>query len=146
MAFCSFIVTSALLQALVPAAVITQPSAYKDAAVLNHRRTLAHGKREEVIRAYRTSKLSDLRWVLRNPRFHVHYNVFPPPLLIDPSSPCRHVTAIVATHNEQTFLEESLSSAAYTLGQVIVVDHGSTDLSATIIRRVQKHFSNVHSM
>lgn len=75
------------------------------------------------------------------PEYSIDYQqMFPAPLV---NADCSHVSAIVATYNEQTFLEESLASAAYTLGEVVVVNHGSDDQSAEIIERVRQYFPNV---
>jgi glycosyltransferase involved in cell wall biosynthesis len=85
--------------------------------------------------------LDEVRLLSEHEFFALDYSaIFEPPLA---NAACRQVTAIAQTYNEMTFLEESIASAAYTLGEVIVVDHGSTDGTADVIRRVQRHFPNV---
>jgi hypothetical protein len=82
----------------------------------------------------------EIQRLSQHPFFALDYSLFPPPLLNDA---CAHVTAIAQTYNEALFLEESVVSAAYTLGEVVLIDHGSTDNTAEIVNRIQQRFPNV---
>ena len=72
----------------------------------------------------------------------VDYSAFKPFTI---NKPCAKFTAEMVIQNEEFIIEESLVAAADNFGQVVVIDHGSTDRTPDIIHRVSKHFPNVYS-
>ena len=57
---------------------------------------------------------------------------------------CYDISATVATRNEELLIEDSISSVAPYFGEVIIIDHGSTDSTPQIIQKLIKKYPNVH--
>lgn len=61
-----------------------------------------------------------------------------------PNFVCYDIAATVATRNEELLIEDSISSIAPYVGEVIIIDHGSTDSTPQIIQKLMKKFPNIH--
>ncbi|KAK8853590.1 hypothetical protein M9Y10_017151 [Tritrichomonas musculus] len=58
---------------------------------------------------------------------------------------CKILSVTVAVHNEEILIEDSISSIAPYVAEVIIIDHGSIDSTPKIIKNLTRKFSNIHA-